>query len=199
MKLTSIILLLVVFFGYAQGVEKLPQVFLIEYGNASSPVKVIEYFSFSCPHCVNLFRKDFQAIKIKYMDTQEISWIFHPVPMDLLTVQAMHCLEKLNPREKRLFLEVILEEIIIDQPEFSLHAMEKAMEIFEKPQTQLRDKRYLSNTTAFNEAFKFLKQPEKVEALPTVEINGVVFHREFPDREFLEFNLRKLLNNGCKK
>ena len=174
-------------------IDKLKENYLITFGDSQARIKIIEYFSFACPHCINHFRKDFPTIKNKYLDQKEMYWIFHPVPMDLLTVQAMDCLEKLSEKEKRIFLEVILTELIIDESALSCLLMKKAMEVFGKPISQLEDKTYLSNTKAFQDAFNFLKQEEKVEALPTVEIDGKIFHRELPDAAFIDSQVNKYL------
>lgn len=82
--------------------EKLPDPYLVQYGNPQAPLNIVQYFSFTCPHCIALFRKQFQHIKEDYIETEKISWVFHPVPMDLLTLQGMDCLSKLSEREKDL-------------------------------------------------------------------------------------------------
>ena len=39
--------------------EKLLERYLVSYGNPNAPIKITEYFSFSCPHCLNLFSSGF--------------------------------------------------------------------------------------------------------------------------------------------
>lgn len=173
--------------------DKLKESYLIPYGNPSAPIKITHYFSFRCPHCIELFREDFKKIKALYLE--EIYWVFHPIPMDLLTVQGMVCLDKLDTREKRIFLEAILEEMVIDDSDLSVCMMEKAMEIFEKPITQLQDKDYLSQTAAFQDAFLFLKQEEKITAVPSVEINDKLYLKEVPNQVFIASKIEKLLRD----
>jgi hypothetical protein len=172
--------------------EKLDAKYQIAYGDPQAKIKITQYFSFQCPHCVGLFKQDFKEIKAKYLDTKKVYWIFHPIPMDMPTVQGMVCLEKLLDKEKRIFLEVLLDELVIENPQVTACLMEKAMEVFEKPISQLKDKEYLSETNAFLDAYHFLKQKEKIEVVPTIEINGQLYLQEIPDKEFIDSKLENL-------
>ena len=174
------------------GFEKLPESYLVSYGDPKADIKITHFFSFTCPNCVALYREEFRDLKAKYVDTGKVYLTFHPVPMDLLTVQGMHCLEKLSPKEKKIFLEALLEELIIDNPDFSACLMVKAMDLLEKPVPLLQDKAYLQETDAFNDAFKFLKQEEKIIAVPTVEVNGTIYAKEVPDKHFIEAIIKNL-------
>lgn len=166
--------------------EKLPSDYLVSYGNPESPVRIIQYYSFSCPHCVSLFRNQFQRIQTDFIETEKVYWIFHPVPMDILTVQAMECLSKLSDREKKIFLEAILEEAFIDEPKLSATLMQRGMEILGKPIKDLHEKDYLTDTKTIQDAFTFLKQADEIEALPSVEVNGTFVHAQVPDIAFIE-------------
>ena len=177
----------------AFSIEKLPEPYLIHLGSSKAPLKIVQYYSLTCPHCVALFRKQFQQIKHDHIETDQVQWTFHPVPMDLPTVQAMECLSKLSPKEKEIFLEAILEELAIDKPTFTATLMQKGMEVLKKPITKLQDKEYLSHTTAFDDAFHFLKQNDELNAVPAVEVNGAFIAGEIPDRSFIQ---KALLNLG---
>ncbi len=166
--------------------EKLPDRYLVQYGSADAPVKIVQYYSLTCPHCVALFRKQFKQIKEEFIQTEQIHWIFHPVPMDLQTVQAMDCFSNLSEKEREIFLEAILEELAIDRPSFTAHLMQKGMEVLKKPIPDLQEKSYLSETDAFTDAFNFLKQNEDLNAVPAVEINGVFLRGEIPNIAFIE-------------
>lgn len=166
--------------------EKLESDYLVYYGNTNAPVKIIQYYSFTCPHCVALFRREFQQIKADFIDTGKISWVFHPVPMDLLTVQAMDCLQKLPFREKKIFLEAILEEVLIDNPKLSASFLQKAMEVLGIPIPNLQDKGYLGETKAFHDSFQFLKQEDTMDVVPCVEVNGTFIPAQVPDVAFIE-------------
>jgi len=170
----------------AHCLEKLHSDYLVTFGNSEAPTKIVEYFSFTCPHCLMLYKRDFAKIKEKYLDSEKVLWVFHPVPMDLLTVQAMDCLKKLSEREKRLFLEAILDVIPEDDSPTSVLFMQKAMELFQKPLPDLQEKDYLSKTQAFQDAFLFIKQEDKIAAVPTIEINGKLLLKEIPEMAFID-------------
>jgi hypothetical protein len=191
-----LIALIISFLPYhAFSLEKLHSDYLVTFGNRESKVQIVQYFSFMCPHCLQLFKKDFQEIKNKYIENGQVTWIFHPVPMDLLSVQAMDCLEKLSEKEKRIFLRVILEMISFEDIALGVSYMQKAMEIFNQSLPDLQKKEYLSNTRAFQDAFHFLKQKEKIEAVPIVEINGKLFLKDIPNQEFIEQQIQRLLED----
>jgi hypothetical protein len=119
--------------GNVQAVEKLGQQYLISYGKEDASIKLVEYFSFQCPHCINIFKNDFARIKKEYIDTGKILFEFHPTPLDLPTLQAMVCLAQLDAHQKQLFLEVMFEEAIPNEPELMAQFMMAAMGIFKKP------------------------------------------------------------------
>jgi protein-disulfide isomerase len=172
--------------------EKLDKAYLISYGNPTAAIKITEYFSFMCPHCISLFKEDFKEIKAQYINNDKIAFTFHPLPVDIVTVSAMECLEKLNDSEKRTFLEVFFEEGEINEPDMTIALMKKAMELFGKPIPELNNKEFLQNSKAFFNAFEFLKQEEKIETVPAVEINGRLFPKDVPDLSFLKQALNAL-------
>jgi protein-disulfide isomerase len=178
--------------------EKLDNAYLISYGSPTAAIKVTEYFSFMCPHCISLFKEDFKQIKAQYINNDRIAFTFHPLPVDIVTVSAMECLEKLNESEKRTFLEVFFEEGEINEPDMTIALMKKAMELFGKPIPDLSNKEYLQNSKAFLSAFEFLKQEEKIETVPAVEINGRLFPKDVPDLNFLKQTFNALSGQDVK-
>jgi glutaredoxin len=170
--------------------ESLPEKYLIPYGNPTAETKIVEYFSFICPHCISLFRKDFRKIRETYIDNGKIYWEFHPVPLDLVTVQSLVCLGDLSEREKRIFLEALLDEIESDDTNLTSLMMIKAMELFQKPKPRLRDDEFLENHPAFTDAFNFVKE-NRIEAVPTVEVNGKKYPTDVPDLSFVKGVLEK--------
>ena len=171
--------------------DKLDEKYLITVGSPDSNVKIIQYFSMTCPHCISLFKKDFKTIKQKYLDTKKANWTFHPVPLDSLTVQLMDCLSKLNEKQKIILLEALFDTIQIqDNSEIVLFLMQEAMKTFDHPILNLDDKNYIIKTHAFNDAFNFIKQEDRLDAVPAVEIDKVLYRRDIPDQAFIEKHMQ---------
>ena len=51
-------------------------------GDATAPVTVVEYFSFTCPHCARFHAETFPEIRKRYIDTGKVKWIFRDFPLD---------------------------------------------------------------------------------------------------------------------
>jgi len=51
-------------------------------GDVNAPITVIEYASFTCPHCANFHRDVFPELKANYIDTGKIRFVFRPVYFD---------------------------------------------------------------------------------------------------------------------
>ena len=51
---------------------------------------------------------------------------------------------------------------------------------------------FLEETEAFQQAYRFLKQPDLFTLIPSVEINGTL-HDEFPSLKFLEKQVQSLM------
>ena len=171
------------------GVEKLPLKYQISYGDASAPIKITEYFSLSCPTCIKSFLKDFKTIQESYIETHQVQWSFHLNPADLLTLQAMLCLEKLSEQEKIIFFEAIVENLNNSQNGTQL--LKITMETLGKQVPVLDDIEALKLQPIFLTAYNYLKQPGVVQELPTLEINGIVYD-EFPHLKFIEKKINVL-------
>ncbi|SPH22993.1 Disulfide bond formation protein D [Ascidiaceihabitans donghaensis] len=51
-------------------------------GNADAPVTVIEYASYTCPHCANFHSGVFKDLKRDYIDTGKINFVYREVYFD---------------------------------------------------------------------------------------------------------------------
>lgn len=51
-------------------------------GNPDAPVTVIEYASFTCPHCGAFHANEFKRMKAEYIDTGKINFIYREVYFD---------------------------------------------------------------------------------------------------------------------
>jgi len=63
-------------------------------GNPDAPVKLVEYASFSCPHCKHFAETGAEPLKAKYVSTGKVSWEFRSFlihPMDAPLTLLMRC------------------------------------------------------------------------------------------------------------
>jgi len=165
--------------------EKLASTYTVSYGDPNAPIHMTEYFSFSCPKCLEFIRRDFPTIQSKYIDTGKVYWTFHPDPADILTLQAMVCFELLDSLEKQSFLEMLAKEVRVRFMKKACFKMQEMMNALGNPLPTLHDLSFLEKTEAFNRAYAYLKQSNVPSELPTVEVNGILYST-FPTLDFLK-------------
>lgn len=175
-------------FAYLQlqvyGFEKLNEQYLISYGEKTAKTKIVEYFSFSCPRCIDFIVDDFPQIKKGYLKQGSVFWIFHPDPADRLTLQGLICLKLLPDIEKRIFLETVAKIIQKDGLERGVEIMKITAETLGFPVLNLEKGNFLKESDAFQDAFKYLSQKDVISSVPTIEINQKVYD-EYPSYDFV--------------
>jgi protein-disulfide isomerase len=62
--------------------ETLPAVPDMVMGKADAPVTVVEYASFTCPHCGNFHRTVFDEFRKNYIDTGKVRFVYREVYFD---------------------------------------------------------------------------------------------------------------------
>lgn len=71
------------FVGAAEAQEAdTSQVLEMALGNEDAPVTVIEYSSFTCPHCKNFHEQVFGDLKTNYIDTGKVRFVYREVYFD---------------------------------------------------------------------------------------------------------------------
>ena len=171
------------------GFEKLDSKYWIQYGNPEAESQAIEYFSFSCPQCLEFFQKDFPAIREEYIDSGALHWAFHPDPADLTTLQAMICMSRLKPEHKALFLEAIMDHLgKMKSNEQGGLLMQAAMEVFRDPIPALEDLDFIQKTQAFQDAYAFVAQEDVVKVIPSLEIDGHLY-KEYPSKALIDAHM----------
>ena len=177
--------------------ENLSSEYCISFGSPEAPVKVIEYFSLSCPQCLNLLQKDFPSFRKKYVDTEQVFWVLHPDPADILTLQLMECLEKLSDKEKRAFFDWLLATLPKKPSKKIVLQMQQVLEKWGRPLPYLHDLSFLEKTKAFQIAFAYVKQSNAPKEIPTISVNGEI-REAFPNASFVEKEIEKALKNATK-
>ncbi len=76
--------------AFAQGSEEVDTSDIIEMqiGNAEAPVTIIEYASYTCPHCAAFHGGPYKQLKADYIDTGKINFIYREVYFDRFGVWA---------------------------------------------------------------------------------------------------------------
>lgn len=142
------------------------------YGN--SELKVRQYVSFACSHCQVFFKERFPKVHSELIETGRLSWEFVPYPIDLRTLEAMFCLDKLGSKEeKKTFFGALFPFSLELSDEELSYAFQKSLRMlgvdaFDADRETLRDSK------ATQAAFDFRKQCE-LEVLPAFELNGQIF------------------------
>jgi protein-disulfide isomerase len=60
----------------------LPEVIDMVVGDPDAPVEIIEYASFTCPHCASFHANQFKALKENYVDTGKVRFVYREVYFD---------------------------------------------------------------------------------------------------------------------
>lgn len=167
------------------GSGRLDPKYTICYGNPKAPIHIVEYFSFGCASCLRTFAEEFEGIRETYMDSGRVYWVMHPHPVDLITVQAMVCLEALTDQQRRVFLEAVVLEHD-RSPEFELlKLMTAAMDVLKVHIPDVTDATVLQTTSAFKTAFTYQQAKATFSGTPTIFINGRLIDA-FPTRSVID-------------
>ena len=165
------------------------------YGIEDAPIQVTEYFSLSCPKCLELFKRDFPQIKADYIDTGLVRWTFHPDPTDKLTLEAMIYSAQLLDAQKRTLLEGILTHLTPQSFANGEYLLSQGAAYFGLIAVPPNDLEYLQTTEAFKAAYAFLKQDLPIKDVPTISINGTIYD-EMPTYAFLQAKLEELMKES---
>ena len=69
--------------AFAQAAEgEAPVIVEMVQGNPDAAVEVIEYASFTCPHCAAFHENQYQSLKQNYIDTNKIRFVYREVYFD---------------------------------------------------------------------------------------------------------------------
>lgn len=175
------------FYQSLHSVEKLDEKYRVFFGNPNSSMQFIQYFSLNCPHCIQLFNDDFNQIYQEYLKTGQAGYTFHPVPLNESTVQMMECLSHLSGSEKRSLLDALISNLTAqDDKQMALHLMNEAMHLFNYSEIKLDDLAYLKSTQTAKDCVQFLAQEDKITAVPSIEVNQVLYRHQAPTYNFIK-------------
>ncbi len=99
--------------SHPEDIQKNPAYFYgdIVYGAAEAPIEIIEYASFTCPHCGHFANDVFPQLKSEYIDTGKVRFIFRNFVRDrydMAAASASRCTNdsaKVQRLVKKLFAQ----------------------------------------------------------------------------------------------
>jgi len=68
--------------AFAQDSGDAPVIQDIAMGDPNAPIKIVEYASFTCPHCATFHANVFPELKANFIDTGKVHFTFRPVYFD---------------------------------------------------------------------------------------------------------------------
>ena len=164
--------------------ENLPEKYTVSLGNPQSKTHIVEYFSLSCPLCLKLLKADFPTIYKEHISNETTYWTFHPDPQDITTLQLMICLDLLPQEKKWKFFWEVINVVNPQSSGKNTFLIQELVKRFDQEMPLLYDIKWLEQTDAYQEAFKYLKQKDIPEDLPSITNNGV-FMKGIPTKTFI--------------
>lgn len=168
-------------------------------GQADAPVEVIEYASYTCPHCANFHEDAWAKLKANYIDTGKVRFVYREVYFDkygLWAAMVARCggAEKYFPISGMIF-DTQKEWIGDGQPTTIANNLRKiglkAGLTKEALDTCLNDNAMAKAMVA---AYQANATKDDVTGTPTFIINGEVHSGEMPYAEFAKIIDEKLAN-----
>jgi protein-disulfide isomerase len=144
-------------------------------GAPDAPVTIVEYASFTCPHCATFATTTYPELKKRYIDTGKVRFIFRDFPLDQLAA-AGSMLTQCTTGEKYFDLvEVLFQQQsrwVVNQPLAPLRAIAKQAGFTEKSFDEC-----LSNQKMLSDLEQSRERASKqfgVNSTPTFFINGKI-------------------------
>jgi len=166
-------------------------------GAANAPVTIIEYASMTCPHCAGFHRTVFPELKVQYIDTGKVRFVFREFPIDFAAAAGAmlaRCLGKDDPRAYHAAVEGLFatqDKWMADDVSTQLRGIARQAGMDDEGfKACITDQRLL---TGLQQSRDHAYTKLKVEATPTFFVNGrrMVGARPFEEfAEQIEMNLK---------
>ncbi len=79
-------------------------------GNPDAPITIIEYASFTCPHCANFHANTLPQLKAAWLDSGKAKLIFRDFPFDQLALRAAMLARCAGPKRYFAFVDVLYKQ-----------------------------------------------------------------------------------------
>ena len=145
-------------------------------GDPKAPITLIEYASFTCPHCAYFHTQILPEIKKKWIDTGKVKLIYRDFPLDQVAAKAAQIAECAG--NERYF--GVIDLIFRNQPQWATQSdpiadLSKPLRIAGMGENEI--KACLANDAKANEVVADLRGGETlgVSSTPSLFINGQLF------------------------
>ncbi|MFZ5784473.1 MAG: DsbA family protein [Pseudomonadota bacterium] len=145
-------------------------------GDAKAPVTLIEYASFTCPHCAHFHTQVLPELKKKWIDTGKVKLIYRDFPLDQVAAKAAQIAECV-PKDRYFG---VIDLIFRGQPTWAaapdpIAELAKPLRIAGMGENEI--KACLANEAKANEVIADYRGGETlgVNSTPTLFIDGQVY------------------------
>jgi protein-disulfide isomerase len=165
-------------------------------GKPDAPITIVEYASFTCPHCADFDQNVLPKVKTEWIDTGKARLIFRDFPLDQAAVRAAMLARCAPPDQFYAFIDVLFRGqtnwAVGGKVDASLAKIAKVAGMSDEQfaacmKDEAVQKRVLDSRLE-------AEQQYKVESTPTFFINGVKVVGVQPYPEF-----EKVLNQAASK
>lgn len=162
-------------------------------GAEDAPVTMIEYSSFTCPHCAAFHLETLPKLKEAYIDTGKLRVEFHDFPLDVVALAATMLTRCASEDRYFDFVDKLFRkqrEWALGDPRSGLLAMAEAEGMTEEDFRQC-----LSNSplrAGLMEAYTEAVQKHGIDSTPTLIIGDETVHGAAPYESFVEVIDRQL-------
>ena len=170
-------------------------------GQSDAPVEVVEYASYTCPHCANFHDEVFARLKTDYIDTGKVKFVFREVYFDKFGLWASMVARCGGPEKYFGISDMIFETQRDwlapggDNPNGIVENLRKiglkagidagALDLCLKDSDMAK---------AMVAAYQEHAKADKIEGTPTFIINGQSYSGEMPYADFAKIIDEKLAN-----
>jgi protein-disulfide isomerase len=82
-------------------------------GEATAPVTIYEFSSFTCPHCASFHVETLPKIKAEFIDSGKVKLVFRDFPLDRLSLAASVVARCVKPAQYFPFVELLFKDQMV--------------------------------------------------------------------------------------
>jgi protein-disulfide isomerase len=154
-------------------------------GDPKAPITMIEYASFTCPHCAHFHTQILPELKKKWIDTGKVKLVYRDFPLDQVAAKAAQIAECVPP--DRYF--GVIDLIFRGQPQWAaasdpIAELAKPLRIAGMGEKEIKE--CLGNEAKANEVIADYKGGEAlgVNSTPTLFVDGQLYRGARSVEEF---------------